>query len=812
MIRLFLHIGRSISRVWIFALAGLLVWGGLPRLTSVWAAPVAILAAPTQGQAAPPTQVRLKGMVRDADNKEALPQAAIWLPALRSGAVTDAQGKFDLSVPSGTYAIEVRFLGYATLRDTLSLKSDKTLNFDLRSTAKQLSGVEIKSRQREQLRNNITGMEKLSMESIKKLPTLLGEADLLKSVQLLPGIIMTSEGSSGFSVRGGSPDQNFILLDRAPIYNPSHALGFFSVFNNDVMEGATVYKGDIPVQFGGRLSSVIDATMREGDFNRYHITGGVGLLLTRLTVEGPVVNDLFSFLVAGRRTYFDAFLPLFDIEGTRLYFYDANAKLAFRSRNRKDKITLSGYMGRDVAGVGMMNASADYGNKALDLSWHHFFTDNFVMTVSGLLSDYRYLMGLSTDLFNLDWAAHMTDYGGQADFLYTHGAHALRFGLSSTYHIYDPGDVHINLLEAMSFIDTTIDWSYQQERFHTLENACYIGNEQSLGEHFLLKYGLRVSSFSNIGADSVYYYTDGAVSEQQFYPKGKFYHTYWGFEPRVGLSWLIDSTMSLKLNYVRTVQYTQMAQNSTSGNPLDVWFPANPTLSPQTADQGAIGFEKHFKNDEWETSIEFYYRYLRHVVDFKDRANVLGNRYLYGEVRTGEGQAYGMELSLKRTRGLINGSISYTLSKSTRKIEGVNRGEVYPSPYDRPHALTALLNIEPHPRHSININWVFYSGLPATYPHGKAIIDGVWVPIYGDRNSDRMPDYHRLDIGYTFRSKPDTKRRFSWDLSVGCYNVYARKNPWTISFKQDPKNPGQSYAEMIYLFSAVPSITFNFKW
>ena len=771
---------------------------------------------PWRIQAQTAASVHVHGIVRDADNGEALPQAALWIPALQSGTVTDAQGKFDCRIPAGTYVLEVRFLGYETRHDTLRLNRDRALTFDLHSTARQLSGVEIKSRQSQQLRNNIVGMEQLSMASIKKLPTLLGEADLLKSVQFLPGIIMTSEGSSGFSVRGGSPDQNFILLDHAPIYNPSHALGFFSIFNNDVIEGATVYKGDMPMQFGGRLSSVIDATMREGDYHRYHITGGIGLLLTRLTVEGPIVNDRLSFLVSGRRTYFDAFLPLFGIDGVKLYFY--NAKLSFRSRNRKDKLTLSGYMGRDVAGMNVMHALADYGNKALDLSWHHFFSDDFVMTVSGIVSDYRYKMGLASEMFTLDWDAHTTDYGGQVDFLYTLGKHTLRFGLTSTYHIYDPGDVNVNMLESMGFIDSNVNWSYEQERFHALENALYIGNEQAIGRHILLKYGLRLSSFSNIGADSVYYfsgdgyYREGGVSEARYYPKGKFYHTYWGIEPRVGLSWLIDSTMSLKLNYARTMQYTQMAQNSTSGNPLDVWFPANPTLLPQIADQGALSFEKHFKDGEWETSIEFYYRYLQNVVDFKDHAEVLGNRYLYGEVRSGTGQAYGMEVSLKRTRGIVNGSLSDTLSNSTRRIAGVNRGETYPSPYDRPHALTVLLNIEPHPRHSINLNWVFYSGLPTNFPHGKAVIDGEWVPIYGDRNSDRMPDYHRLDIGYTFRAKPDPNRRFTWDLSVGCYNVYARKNPWTISFKQDEENPGRSYAEMIYLFSAVPSITFNFRW
>ncbi len=756
--------------------------------------------------------IRLYGIVRDADNGEALPQAAIWLPALQSGAVTDVDGRFDFRIPAGTYAIEVRFLGYATRYDTLRLNRDRQLTFDLKSTARQLSGVEIKSRQSQQLRNNSIGVEHLSMMAVKKLPSLLGEADLLKSVQLLPGIVMASEGSSGFSVRGGSPDQNFILLDRVPIYNPSHALGFFSVFNNDVMEGATVYKGDIPVQFGGRLSAVIDATMHEGDYHRYHITGGVGLLLARLTVEGPIVNDLFSFLVSGRRTYFDAFLPLFDMDGIQLYFYDANAKLSFRSRNRKDKLTLSGYLGRDVFGMKGMNAATNYGNKALCLSWHHFFSDDLVMTVSGTATDYRYMMGMETGQFAVDWAAHLTDYGGKADFLYTTANHEIRFGLASTYHIYDPGDISVNLLEGMSFLDTTIDWNYRQERFHTLENALYIGDELTIGRHFMLKYGLRLSTFSNIGADSVFYYRDGMQSEARYFPQGRFYHTYWGLEPRIGFSYLIDSTMSLKLNYTRTMQYTQMAQNSTSGNPLDVWFPANPTLLPQIADQGALSFEKHFKDGEWETSIEFYYRYLQNVVDFKDHAEVLGNRYLYGEVRTGTGQAYGMEVSLKRTRGIVNGSVSYTLSKSTRRIRDVNRGETYPSPYDRPHALTVLLNIEPHPRHSVNINWVFYSGLPTTYPHGKAVIDGEWVPIYGDRNSDRLPDYHRLDIGYTFRAKPKPNRRFTWDLSVGCYNVYARKNPWMINFKQDPDNPGHSYTEMIYLFSAVPSVTFNFRW
>lgn len=758
------------------------------------------------------------GYIRDAATNENLPQAAVWIANINTGTVSNLDGKYSILLSKGTYYIEVRFLGYTTEKDTINVSRNLNISFSLSPEATQLKDVIIHGKDNSSLNQNSLGMEHLSMESIKKLPSFMGEPDLLKSVQLLPGIIMTSEGSSGFSVRGGSPDQNYILLDRAPIYNPSHALGFFSIFNNDVMEGATVYKGDIPVQFGGRLSSVIDATMRDGDFNKYHITGGVGLLLTRLTVDGPIYKDLCSFLVAGRRTYFDLFLPLFNMKDIKLYFYDLNAKFSFRTPSRKDKITLSGYMGRDVFGMKSMHADMDYGNKALDLTWSHFFNPNFVMNASAIVSDYRYLLGMESDMYALKWASHLTDYGGKLDFIYHLGtgktnSHDIRFGISSTYHIYNPGDINVSILEGMSFLDTVVDWSFNQERFHTLENGFYVGNDQKIGKHILLKYGFRISTFSNIGADSVFIYDDNFnVSDVKHYPKGNFYHTQWGIEPRVGITYMIDSTMSLKLNYTRTMQYSQMAQNSTSGNPLDVWFPANPTMKPQTADQVALGFEKNFRENEWQTSIEFYFRYLQNVIDFKDHSQVMGNSYLYGEIRSGTGMAYGMEIMVKRTRGIVNGSISYTLSKSTRQIDEVNKGKLYPSPYDRPHSVSVLLNIEPHPRHSLSFNWVFYSGLPTTYPRGKAIVDGEWVPIYGERNSDRMPDYHRLDIAYTLHSKYVPGRRFSWDLSVGCYNAYARKNPWSISFKQDPENPGHSYSEMIYLFSAVPSITFNFKW
>jgi hypothetical protein len=715
-------------------------------------------------------------------------------------------------------------LVFAGVENTTSAEENVAQNVapPKKDTIHMLDAVSIQGFGNSMIDRNTIGTIYLSEEAIKKIPTLLGEADLMKAMTFLPGVIMTSEGSSGFSVRGGSPDQNGVYLDNALIYNPSHAVGFFSVFNNDAISDATLYKGDIPVAFGGQLSSAIDIHQKEGDMQKYHIQGGIGLLLSRIMVEGPIWKDHTSFMVSGRRTYFDLFLPLVNSRDVKLHFYDINLKLV-QKIGRKDKITLSGYMGEDVFGMGNMGIKMRYGNKVLSLMHSHYFSNEFALNSSVVFTDYNYSMGTSSDAFAFDWNSGLMDLGIKIKGDYHIGSHDISFGFASVLHQYRPSKIEIEF-KNMPIVGAQ-NQTYSQGRFTTWENAVFIGDDQKIGEHILIKYGIRLSTFTNIGADSVFMYDENYEKKSiDAYGKGEFFHTYFGWEPRIGVAYLFDKTMSIKANYSRTIQNSQLAQNSTSGNPLDVWFPANPYIPPQIANQAALGFFKNFNSDEWETSVEVFYRNLENVIDFKDHSNLLpfsmdggesGN--LYGEIRKGKGYAYGVELLVKRNKGIVSGSASYTFSRSMRKIDQVNDGKWYPAPYDRPHAVNIMLDINPHPRHGIVLNWVFYSGLPTTYPGGKALlIDDYVIPVYSDRNSQRMPAYHRLDVAYTLYSNPKSKKRFKWDLSIGVYNAYARKNPWTIQFNTEEASadgkPAQSYAEMIYLFSAVPSITFNFKW
>ncbi len=762
------------------------------------------------------TLYTVTGKVQDKFTSEALPDVAVWVEESGKGTTTDAEGRYTLQLPSGNYTLRISYLSYKTVVRQVKLTANRQENIHLEPDAVLLQGVEIKGNRTSQTVRSTIGMASFTSEMVQRIPALLGEADIIKAVQMLPGVLMASESSSGFSVRGGGLDQNAILLDRALIYNPTHTCGFFSVFNNDIIGNAEIYKGDIPVSYGGRLSAVVDISMHDGNFHDYHIEGGIGLLLTKLTVDGPIWKDNTSFLVSGRATYFDLFLPLVGMKGTKLGFYDLNARLVHKFKNKKDRLALSGYMGQDrfgMPGGSEMHMGLNFGNRMLGLTWTHFFSNRLVLNANAHISDYLSYVGQDAQSYDFVWKTRITDYAGQADIAFTPTHHELRAGFSLRYHVYQPGELTVNMRESLGFFDSARSLVFNQDRLHALESAVYAGNSQSVGKHLILKYGIRLSAFSNQGPDSVSYFDkDYNATGRRYFGSKAFYHTWFGFEPRLGIAYLFDCGLSLKFNYSRTVQYSQLATNSNSGNPLDIWFPANPFVRPQTADMLALGLGAEWGEDEWEASVEGYYKFMHHVIDFKDHSNVLLNSDLYGELRMGRGWAYGVELYLQRKKGMINGSASYTYSRSMRVIDQVNGGKAYPSPQDRPHAVNLLLNIDPHPRHAVSLNWVFYSGQPTTYPIGKAVIDGQFVPVYGPRNSDRLEDYHRLDVSYTFKSKPNTGKRFSWNLSVGVYNAYARKNPWSVTFRQDKDDPTRSYAEKIYLFSAVPFVSFNFKF
>jgi hypothetical protein len=766
----------------------------------------------------------LSGTIRDRSNGETLIGASVLIKddkGVVNGAVSNVYGFYSISLPRGEYSLTYSFIGYEPTEKTISLTQNTTLSLELRPASTTLSEVVIaEQRGNQRITSNEMSVVKMSIQAIRQIPTLMGEVDIIKAIQLLPGVMATSEGGSGFSVRGGAPDQTLILLDEASVYNAAHALGFFSVFNNDAIKDVAIYKGDFPIQYGGRLSSVLDVRMNDGNLKRFEATGGIGLLSSRLTLEGPIIRNKTSFLMAGRRTYFDLFLPLSENEmakNVKLYFYDLNAKIVHQF-SEKSRLFVSAYNGLDIFGTRLGEyMQFDYGNTTFTTRWNYLLSQKLFSNLTMLYSKYNYTMGAEIGGARFKWLSDLSDIGGKLDLTWFPNAdNTVRFGVSSIYHTYSPGFVefHVGGGMGMLFDDTTgVGNRMELPDNYALENAIYLGNDQKINERFSLKYGIRLSSFSNIGKGTLYNYDENyKVIDTVVYPKGKFYHTHFGFEPRIGAAYVVDDATSVKANYSRTVQYVQLAQTSTGGNPLDMWFPANPNIKPQKADMYALGLFRNFQENKWETSLEFYYKDIFNCIDFKDHPRVMLNPHLYGEIRQGRGKAYGMELMIKRPDGKLNGWISYTLSRSERTIAAINKGRTYLAPFDRTHNFTIVANYKISERHVFSANWVFYTGNAVTFPSAAAFHSGLWSPVYpDDRNDSRMPNYHRLDVSYTIKSKPNLQRRWSYDWNFGLFNAYGRKNPWIINFKQE-RGSDRKYAEMTYLFGIIPSITFNFKF
>ncbi len=762
----------------------------------------------------------ISGFIKDRQTGEDLLGATIYVQELKAGTSTNVYGFYSLSLPEGTYTITYSFVGYNPVEQKIDLDHDITVNIELFPGEQILKEVEvIAKRARDNIEKPEMSVVKMDAKSIRNIPTLLGEIDIIKAIQLLPGVQTAAEGSSGFSVRGGGLDQNLILLDEATVYNAGHLLGFFSVFNNDAIKDVTLYKGDIPAQYGGRLSSVLDVRMKDGNSKRFSVTGGIGLIASRLTLEGPLVKNKTSFIVSGRRTYADLFIPIFgkeDIRDNKLYFYDLNAKIN-HTINENNRIFLSGYFGRDV--FKNQFAKMNLGNQTGTVRWNHLFSKKIFSNFTFLYSKYMYSLGTANqnEANSFEWNSHLEDFGLKADLTYYINAkNTVRFGVSSIYHNFDPGN-------ASGTGDNSLFTEYNIPRNHALENAIYLGNEQKIGPLITIKYGLRYSIFSNVGSGTVYYFDDNYDPEySETYSKGDFYNTYMGFEPRLGINYILNEVSSVKASYSRTYQYIQLAQNSTAGTPLDLWFAASPNVKPQIADQVATGYFRNYKNNTIETSVEVYYKSMQNTIDFKDHAQLLLNKELEGELRFGKSWSYGIEFlirfyDLNMFKGKINGWVSYTYSRTFREIAEINNGKKYPAPYDRPNDISIVLNYDISKRISVSANWVYLTGVPLTVPTGRAYIGGNIVPIYSDRNDFRYEDYHRLDLSLTLRDK-EKNQRFRYDINFSVYNVYNRHNTWALNFVQeepDPNNPVkayETYAEKTYLFGIIPSITFNFRF
>ncbi len=749
----------------------------------------------------------VSGHVRDAGTGEALIGATIMIKGLQKGTVSNVYGFYSLSIPPGEYILIYSYIGYSAQERIVNLKTDITIDIELREEIRQLEEVTIMT---EGKNVNVTKVEmsvnQLPIKSIKKIPSLMGEVDVIKAIQLLPGVQAASEGSSGFSVRGGNPDQNLILLDEASVYNASHLMGFFSIFNNDAIKDVKLYKGDIPAAYGGRLSSLLDIRMKEGNMKKFSGSGGLGSISSRLTLEGPIFRDKTSFILSGRRTYADLFLPLAKDEVVRkskLYFYDYNAKIN-HVINAKNRIFLSGYFGRDV--FKNQFAGMDFGNRTFTLRWNHLFSSKLFSNFTLLQSKYDYLLGTPEGEANsFEWTSHLIDYDVKADFsFYITPEITLRFGGNTILHKFQPGS-------ARGLGEESLFTKFELPDLYALENGIYISSEQSVGLRWKFKYGLRFSTFHNIGKALVYEFDDlYQVVDSTIYDKGKFFNTYTTLEPRIAMTFIIDPVSSIKASYSRTSQFIHLAQNSTAGTPLDLWFPSSPNTKPQLSDQIAIGYFRNFNNNLIETSVEAYFKKMRNTIDFKDHAWLLLNKYLEGELRIGEATSYGLEFLIKLTEGRLTGWVSYTLSKTYREVAEIYNGHPYPAPYDKPHDLSVVLNYEISKRIWASVNWVYSTGLPVTFPTGRFDYMGNIAPVYSNRNAYRMPDYHRLDVSVSLSSKDKPERKWHYDYNLSVYNAYARKNAWAINFVQDEQDPNVTYAEKTYLFSIIPALTFNF--
>lgn len=765
--------------------------------------------------------VTLSGNLKDSETGEDLIGARVMVSELPGvGALTNDYGFYSLSIAPGSYTIIIKSLGFKTAEVSIDLTGDKTYDREMVVEGRVFGTVTVTG---EKLDENITsaemGVDKINMKDIENIPVLFGEKDILKTLQLLPGVKAAGEGSAGFFVRGGSADQNLILLDEAPVYNASHLLGFFSVFNSDALKDVKLYKGGAPAEFGGRLSSVMDIKMKEGNSKRLSVSGGIGLISSKLTIEAPIVKDKGSFIVSARRTYADVFLNFSQNEAAQnstLFFYDLNAKANYRL-GKKDRIFLSGYFGRDKFGFDDQ-FGFDWGNATGTFRWNHLYGDRLFGNTSVIFSNYNYKIKFGSGDETFQIGSEIQDLNIKEDFdFYINSKNTMSFGGNIIHHTFRPGEIETGSDIGFALNDI--------ENRYSLESAAYISNEQKIGKRWKIVYGLRYSNFTQIGPGDIFSYDlDGNVTDTTAFGDWEPVSSYHGLAPRFSSNFSIDEKSSLKASYARTYQFIHLVSNSTSASPTDIWIPSSNNVEPQVADQVSVGYFRNFYDNMLEFSGEIYYKDMRRVIDYRDGAEVTLNPTVEGELLYGVGRAYGLELLLKKRRGKFTGWVSYTLSRSERKFDEINNGDWYAARQDRTHDVSVVGMYNFTDRLTVSATWVYFTGNAVTFPSGKYELDGQIVNLYSERNGYRFPDYHRLDLGLTLDSKkfktaldPESgkeiqiEKRFesSWNFSV--YNAYARENAYSINFRENEET-GQTEAVQLALFKIIPSISYNFKF
>lgn len=748
----------------------------------------------------------VSGTVKDKKNGELLIGVSVKVSEDPTINVTaNEYGFYSLSLPAGTYTVIISNPGYKDFEQQITVDQNMKLDLPLlpqEETTKAIDEVVVTAVKKDKnLTSAQMGAETLNIKSIEKLPVLFGEKDVMKTIQLLPGIKSNGEGSSGFSVRGGATDQNLILLDEAPVYNASHLLGFFSTFNSDALKDASIIKGNSPAQYGGRLSSVLDVKMKDGNNKDYNLNGGIGLISSRLSVEGPIQKEKSSFIVSGRRTYADLFLKTNkDYKDNKLYFYDLNLKANYQI-NENNRIYLSGYFGRDVLGLGD-TFNTDWGNTTATLRWNSIISSKLFSNTSFIYSNYDYKISLKNDDTVFDLNSKIRDWNLKQDFTWFAGnKHSVRFGLQSIYHTLTPS----------SASGTTVS-SFPRNPRYSWENAVYINDDFKATEKLTINYGVRLAIFSVLGGDTFNTYENGVLTDSKFLEKGKFGKTYVNPEPRISANYRINEVSSVKGGYSRNTQNLHLLSNSNSGNPTDQWIGSSYTVKPEIADQISVGYSRNFNNNNYELNAEVYYKSMKNQIDFKNGAQIGfdAGSDVESELLFGKGRAYGLELIAKKKSGKLTGWISYTLSKTERKINGINNNEWYNARMDKTHDLSIVATYQLNPKWSFSGLFVYSTGNAVTFPTGKYELNGQTIFQYSNRNADRMPAYHRMDLSATY--EPTSNKRFRGSWTFGIYNLYGRENAYTINFEDNPDRPGTTRAMQTSLFRWVPNITYNFKF
>lgn len=762
-------------------------------------------------------RVTLNGYIRDAANGEELIGVTVYIPQVTSGTTSNSYGFYSLTVPAGDYQVQFSYVGFRTLTLDLELRENMTRNIELETEATYIQEIVVED---ERIDANVVDVQMsrntIDMNQVRKLPALFGEVDIIKNIQMLPGVITAGEGTSSFFVRGGSADQNLILIDEAPVYDPSHLFGLFSVFNADVIKESELYKGGIPARFGGRLSSILEVRTKDGNNKEFQGAGGIGTMASRVMLEGPIKKEKSSFIVSARRSYVDLFLRAAN-EDNLVYFYDVNAKVNWR-HNNNNRFFAAVYAGRDD-----LSFSDDFGfswgNATATFRWNHLFNDRLFSNTSLIASNFDYALEVIDPVQGLKWTSNLQEVSVKNDLTYfINPENELSFGYHVTGRRFSPGKIAPN--SAGSIFSTL-----ELQKLYALDHGIYVSNQQQLGERLTLDYGVRLSIFQQVGSSDVYRYEDPrdnvdvVRTDTLHFGAWENIKTYVNLEPRAGLRYILKPGQSVKASYNRMVQNTHLIASGTVPVPFNTWNPSGYYLKPQIADQWAAGYFRNFNNNVYELSVEAYYKMMRNVTDFADNAQLFFNEDLSTEFRQGKSSSYGVELMLTKTTGKLSGMIAYTWSRTVREIEGVNLGKEFFANYDRRNVININATYELNPRWTFGASFNYGTGRPITLPSGKYEFGNYSPDVITERNGYRLAAYNRLDLSATLKTRVRPERKWTGEWVFSVFNVYNQQNPFTIYTRTRQDDDGnvigdgtEKEARLVYLFPILPSVTYNFKF